>query len=325
MDAFARNLNYVRISVTDRCNYRCRYCMPESGVEWIAHDKILSYEDIFFLIEILKSSGVKKIRFTGGEPLVRKGIIPFLEKVSAAYPELQIALTTNGLSLERHAERLSLMGLSSINVSLDTLNPRKYAFMTRGGVLQGVLNGLEALAAFRKNCVDTELKMNAVLIRSFNDDEADGLIEYARRKGMLLRFIEFMPLDDGVWREESFIPFCEVLSGLTNSERWRPDNRGGDNSAGPARYYVNEVTGQRLGIISAVSQHFCSFCNRLRITSTGEARSCLFSGTQIPLADALRGRDQEEVSKRLCRAALLKPEVGMSSHRDQGRMYKIGG
>ncbi|MDR1873761.1 MAG: GTP 3',8-cyclase MoaA [Synergistaceae bacterium] len=325
-DFFGRKLNYVRISVTDRCNYRCRYCMPKDGVEWIPHDRIMTYEDIFFLIRVLRELGVEKARFTGGEPLVRRGMVSFLSDVRASFPGLRVALTTNGSTLSLHAPELVRMGLSSINVSLDTLDAEKFAFMTRGASLGTVLGGLEALLDAGALSAGTDVKMNAVLIRGFNDGEAGGLIDFARRLGIVLRFIEFMPLDRTLWSEESFIPFHEILTGLPDASEWRPEASGPVAPAGPARYYVNGVTGQRIGVIAAVSEHFCASCNRLRVTSTGELRACLFSNEQVSIFGPLRARDEAALRERLFEAAVLKPEAGMGLNRnEERRMSMIGG
>lgn len=325
-DFFGRELNYVRISVTDRCNYRCRYCMPREGVEWIPHGRIMSYEDIFFLIRALRGLGVGKVRFTGGEPLVRKGMIPFLAKVCAEYPDLHIALTTNGSTLFRHAGELVRMGLSAINISLDTVAPEKFFDMTRGGSLTEVLTGIDALLDAGALDAGMTVRMNAVVMRDFNAGETGNLIDFARSKNIVLRFIEFMPMDQNVWSGERFVPFREILDGLPDAAVWKPENTERNALAGPARYYVNANTGQRVGIISAVSQHFCALCNRLRITATGEARACLFSNSQVSILEALRSRDGAALQEGLFRAAGLKPEVGVTSGFSEWRsMSKIGG
>ncbi|MCL2010301.1 MAG: radical SAM protein, partial [Synergistaceae bacterium] len=261
-DFFGRELSYARISVTDRCNYRCRYCMPEDGIKWIPHDRILSYEEIFFLIGILCDLGVEKIRFTGGEPLIRKGMIRFLEKVAASFPGLRIALTTNGSTLAQYAPSLARMGLECVNVSLDTLDAEKFSVMTRGASLEPVLDGIDALTSLVSQTeteVKIKIKINSVLIRGFNDDSMiEQLADFAFKKGILLRFIEFMPFHSSLWSAEMFTPFPEALARLPGcAGRWTKDQTGAESPAGPARYYVNTATGQRIGVISAVSGHFC--------------------------------------------------------------------
>jgi cyclic pyranopterin phosphate synthase len=319
-DSFGRELNYVRVSVTDRCNYRCRYCMPRDGVGWIPHGEILSYEAILFLIEVLREMGVKKVRFTGGEPFVRKGMLPFLERARAAFPDLFLALTTNGSTLERDAPSLARLGIP-LNVSLDTLDPERFAAMTRTGSLPEVLRGIDALllAGFPAGL----LKFNSVVIRGFNDGEVGVLAEYAGRRGLTPRFIEFMPLDKRLWKEEGFVPFSEILRKLARG--WTRERGEAENSlSGPAVYYVNAATGRRVGFISAMSSHFCASCNRLRVTSTGGARPCLFRSAEVPLAEVLRRRDAEGTRAALLAAAALKPETGMT-RRDGSPMNRIGG
>ena len=328
IDFFGRELNYARISVTDRCNYRCRYCMPEEGVEWIPHDKILSYEDILFLVGILCCFGVKKIRFTGGEPLIRKGMVSFLEEVTASFPGLQIALTTNGSTLMRDSPLLARMGLKSINISLDTLHSEKFSTMTRGATLQSVLDGIDTLISLVSRS-KTEVKMNSVLIRGFNDDDMiEQLTDFAFKKGILLRFIEFMPFYSNLWSTEIFMPFPEIFDRLArlpgHAGHWTEEQPGENLSIGPARYYVNSVSGQRIGVISAVSRHFCEMCNRLRVTSTGDVRPCLFDSRQISIAEALKNRDEKKVRELLREAAAIKPESGVA-HSEKTHMHTIGG
>ena len=303
--------------------------MPEDGVEWIGHEKILSYEEIFFLVKILCDHGVKKIRFTGGEPLIRKGMVPFLEKVTISFPKLRIALTTNGSTLAEHARSLAGLGLASVNISLDTLDAEKFSGMTRGASLQHVLDGIDVLISHVSRAV-TEIKMNAVLIRGFNDDDMiERLTAFAFEKGILLRFIEFMPLHSDLWSMEMFMPFSEALARLGGTSNWAEEKAEGISSAGPARYYVNSVTGQRIGVISAVTSHFCESCNRLRVTSTGEVRVCLFGSGQVSMTEAIRARDEKKVLELLLEAAAMKPESGATHHKavrcEDTNMYKIGG
>ncbi|MBN1333791.1 MAG: radical SAM protein, partial [Synergistales bacterium] len=199
-DRFGRTLNYVRISVTDRCNFRCRYCMPLEGIPWNPHEKIMKYEDIIFLIEVLVEMGVKKVRFTGGEPLVRKGFSSFLVDLRNHFPELILALTTNGSSLSAHKENLLASNLDSLNISLDTLDQAKFSYITRTGTLEDVLQGISLFSDMER----PELKINTVLLKGFNDEEITELIKFCHSNRAILRLIEFMPLDE-VWSEQSFI------------------------------------------------------------------------------------------------------------------------
>ena len=244
VDGFGRRLNYVRISVTDRCNFRCTYCMPEEGVKCLSHRDILRYEDIAFLCGAFAELGVGKFRFTGGEPLVRKGLVPFLQNLHAEIPHIKTALTTNASLLEEYAEGLARAGLHSLNISLDTLDQEKFRKITRIGDIERVYAGIKAA----KRAGLANIKLNTVLIRGFNDGEVERLLEFAEEHGLLLRLIEFMPLEDDVWTKEAFISGQEILSMLPGG-RWIKEERGGTNSDGPAQYFVNEATGRRIGVI----------------------------------------------------------------------------
>jgi len=283
----------------------------------------MSYEEILFLVGILCDLGVKKVRFTGGEPMIRKGMIQFLEKVTASFPSLAVTLTTNGSTLTRDAPLLARISLTSINISLDTLDGEKFFAMTRGAELQPVLDGIDILTSLISH--DTEVKVNAVLIRGFNDgDMVERLADFAYNKNILLRFIEFMPLDSSLWSADMYVPFSDVLKRLVCGGSWAEDQAERVASAGPARYYVNAVTGQRIGVISAVSQHFCGSCNRLRITSTGDVRPCLFDNRQVSIAEALRSHEGEKLRELLLTAAARKPKSGVT-RREKTNMHSIGG
>lgn len=333
-DPFGRVLSYVRISVTDRCNLRCVYCMPPGGVPWIPHEEIMSYESILFLCGVLVELGVEKIRFTGGEPFVRKGFVHFLDDVRKSFPSLKIALTTNGTSLEKWAKQLSGLRLESVNISLDTLDPGKFRSVTRGGDLQDVLRGIDAL----RETGQVPMKMNMVVMRDYNLEEVPSLTEFAREKGGLLRFIEFMPLDSDVWAPPSFVPAEEILSLLPAPKSWTPlpADQGTENVCGPARKYRSQSRGQAIGIISAVSDHFCARCNRLRITSRGMVRPCLFSESGVSILEGLRKKDRDQVTRGILAAAEAKPDRGRTEipplDRKQknetgqsSRMSRIGG
>ncbi|MBL3538914.1 GTP 3',8-cyclase MoaA [Aminivibrio sp.] len=332
-DSFGRVLDYVRISITDRCNFRCIYCMPADGIEWIPHGNILSYEDLLFLCRALTDLGVRKIRFTGGEPFVRKGFVPFLESVKEAYPNLRIAVTTNGSLLEKWAERIARLGLDSLNVSLDTLDHAKFLETTRTGDLERVLRGIDAV----RQSGGVPLKLNSVVMRNFNLDEIPALVGFAAEKGATIRFIEFMPLDKDVWSQSQFVPAEEILSRLPDPALWRScpprDNR--SEICGPSRYFQNSATGRMVGIISAVSDHFCHLCNRLRVTSTGVMRPCLFGNFGFSLFEALRGKDSEALREGIMKAVSRKPqrgetgipspEEGRNSLQEERHMSQIGG
>jgi cyclic pyranopterin phosphate synthase len=294
--------------------------MPENGVDWIPHARIISYEEVLFLIERMFDIGIRKVRFTGGEPLIRKDLIPFLHRVNETVPDMKIALTTNGSLLAGYAEGIRALKLAGINISLDTLDDRKFSEVTRGGNLSKVLEGIDAIKDFR-----IPVKMNVVLIKGFNDDEIPDMLDYAASKGILLRLIEFMPLDSEVWTKDRFISPYEVVDKIS---KWNPAIVEGSPSLpiGPARYYVNSITGQRIGIISAVTSHYCESCNRLRINSSGELRPCLFSNFSLDLRPALISKDAEELFRIFTSALEMKPEIGIRQGAGETRhMVQIGG
>jgi cyclic pyranopterin phosphate synthase len=326
MGSFNRKLDYVRISITDRCNYRCQYCMPEEGISCLRHEEILTYEEILDLCRILQEMGVRKVRLTGGEPMVRKGLISFLKRFASELPTLHVALTTNGSFLLASAEELSKIPLSGLNVSLDSMNPDRFRTLTCFGSLQDVLEGIRAI----RSRSSVPIKINTVLIRGFNDDEVPALLAFAKSCGAVLRLIEFMPLDESVWSRDRFISADEILEKLPDRKNWIPENpaRRDPNHGvpeGPARYLVNSGTGQRLGIIAAVSHHFCETCNRLRITASGELRSCLFSTKGVSLREALRNRELETVRNLILAEAGKKPKCWGDATISSQHMSQIGG
>lgn len=320
VDGFGRRLNYVRISVTDRCNFRCTYCMPEEGVKCLSHRDILRYEDIAFLCAAFAELGVRKFRFTGGEPLVRKGLVPFLKDFHAAMPQAKTALTTNGSLLEEYADGLAEAGLGSLNISLDTLEPEKFRSITRIGDIKRVFAGIRAA----RRAGLTNIKLNTVLIRGFNDGEVGRLLEFAEENSLLLRLIEFMPLEDDVWSKDAFISGEEILSMLPGG-RWIKEENGGSKEDGPAQYFVNEATGRRIGVIDAVTNHFCRSCNRLRVSAEGGLRTCLFSENETPLKAIIESRDAAALREALLNAAREKPRCWSDVKTGTLHMSGIGG
>ena len=323
IDSHGRIVDYARISLTDRCNYRCIYCMPERGVEWVPHSQIISYEDLLFLIGWMFGAGIRKVRFTGGELFVRKGLIPFLRAVNETVPDMKIALTTNASLLAQYAGEIKNLKLAGINISLDTLDEGKFSEITRGGNLKDVLEGIEAVKDF-----GIPLKMNMVLIRGFNDGEIQDMLDYTSSRGILLRLIEFMPLDNEVWTKDRFISSFDAIDKISGLNGWAPAAVKNDPSLplGPAKYYVNSMTGQRVGIISAVTSHYCESCNRLRINSSGMLFPCLFSNFSLDLRPALIAKDSEELFRIFSSALEMKPEIGVKHNTDDSKhMVQIGG
>ena len=320
IDDFGRNLNYVRISVTDRCNYRCKYCMPPEGVEFLDHSEIMRYEEITFLCRVLWELGVRKVRFTGGEPLVRRGLVSFLKDLNKEFPEMKTALTTNGSLLGQFADQLAGASLHSLNISLDTLDPVKFADVTRLGDLDTVISGIRAAVKAKIR----NIKLNTVLIRGFNDKEIADLIAFAKREKVLLRLIEFMPLEDDVWNEEAFISGEEILKMLPEGDSWKAE-RPDSEQAGPAKYYRNEKTGDSIGIITAVSNHFCKYCNRLRVSATGKLRTCLFAPDETPMRPLILNGDSDGLKALILDSIKNKPRCWSDIRAGHQHMSGIGG
>jgi len=328
-DRFERTIDYMRISVTDRCNLRCIYCMPVGGLPPIEHKEILRYEEIAQIISTAARVGVKKIRITGGEPLVRRNIPHLVKLIREIGCIRDVSLTTNGILLERYADALAEAGLNRINVSLDSLRPDRYREITRGGDLKAVFRGLQAAEKAGLNPV----KINMVPIRGVNDDEISDFSRMTLGSPYQVRFIEFMPFGlRETWATEKFIPSEEIRSVAEKIGTLRPVVM---KKAGPARYFKYGGAAGVLGFISPLSNHFCGECNRLRLTADGKLRPCLFSETEIDIRSALRSGASDAEIERLIRLSIeVKPEghnmqIGntkIRSFREQTRqMSKIGG
>lgn len=301
-DSLGRKINYMRLSVTDRCNMRCFYCMPSVGVVDKGHKAVLTYEELLLISEVAVGLGIEKIRVTGGEPLVRLGVVGFLERLAALPGLQQLALTTNGLLLEEMASELFHSGVQRLNVSLDSLNPETFRKVTRGGDLGKVLAGLDAAerAGFPPP------KLNVVAMRGINDSEILDFAKLTLTRGNTVRFIEYMPAT----RENGWQRYCisgnEILERIAAQYKLEEVDKG--IFSGPSRDY--RIPGARgsIGIITAVSGHFCSECNRIRITSTGQAKGCLFSDTKTDLMPFLRPTNREELERVLKEVVMNKPE-----------------
>ena len=325
LDPFGRSIEYLRLSITDRCNLRCRYCMPEEGVPPLAHDDILSYEELLRIARAAITLGIRKIRVTGGEPLIRRGVVEFIRQLAELPNAPEIVLTTNGLRLAELAAPLKAAGLQRVNVSLDTLRPERFVQLTRREGLQQVLAGLCAAEAAGLSPV----KINVIPLRGVNDDE---LLDFARltlSHPWDVRFIEFMPISpDLEFSSGERISMAEVEEQLAAVGPLETLPRG--DSAGPARLY--RLPGARgcLGLIPAVSGHFCPECNRLRVTADGKVRGCLFGDQEIDLKTVLRSGDDERALAELLHAAVCaKPEkhtIGSPAFKSPSRrMQGIGG
>lgn len=326
IDPFKRKIDYLRISVTDRCNLRCIYCTPPPEIEEMSCRDILSYEELLRIARIAVSRGVTKIRITGGEPLVRKGVLNFLSELSRIEGVKDLSLTTNGVFLRDFARGLLSAGVKRINVSLDTLDPEKYEKITGGDHIYRVLDGIEEAERVGLSPV----KINMVVIKGLNDEEVIDFAMLTKKKPYHIRFIEYMPFEarDG-WKRDKFLSTAEIINTINNFQRIIPVDPEGERT-GPARLYRFEDGIGVLGFISPVSEHFCSSCNRLRLTADGKLRTCLFSDEEIDLKGALRGGcTDKELEALIFNAVRRKPEkhpIGEPSFKKCSRsMNLIGG
>jgi cyclic pyranopterin phosphate synthase len=302
VDSHGRKINYLRLSVTDRCNLRCTYCMPAGGVPKRSHGDILRYEDLLRVSKAALSLGVEKIRVTGGEPLVRKGIVRFLEKLSGLSGLKRLVLTTNGLLLKEMAGDLKDAGVESLNISLDSLRPNTFSRITRGGDLRRVLEGIEAVerAGF------PYVKINVVVMRGVNEEEVADFAALTIDRPYRVRFIEHMPTLPGDDRRILTVPGEELMRKLSERFRLQPVDK--EDLTGPAVYWRIAGAIGMVGFITPVSCHFCGECNRIRVTSTGMARSCLFSGGGVDLKPLLEGGDEAMLQRALRGVIEAKPE-----------------
>ena len=304
VDSFGREIKSLRVSVTDKCNFRCTYCMPAEGLQWLPKDEVLTFEEIHRLVRVLAAMGVSEIRLTGGEPLVRRDL-PALVAMLAATPGVDdLSLTTNGVLLDRLAAPLVAAGLRRINVSLDSLSHVRFAEITRRDALDGVLRGLEEAERYPEL---RPIKVNCVAVKGFTETEVPALAALARRKPYVVRFIEFMPLDaDEAWDEDKVLTGAEVRALV--EEHWPLVEIPAKPSSTARRFRFADGAGE-LGFVSPVSEPFCSTCDRIRLTADGRLRTCLFSRAEWDLKRPLReGADDAEVAA-LVRRAVLRKEL----------------
>ena len=293
IDGLGRNITYLRISVTDKCNLRCRYCMPAEGVCRKDHSQMLTEDETVAVVQAAAELGITKVRITGGEPLIKKNILSICRRTAAVEGIQEVCLTTNGLRLPQYAKELKEAGVSRINLSLDTLDPAKYAYMTRTGQIEDFYAGMEAAlsAGFHK------IKINTVLIGGFNDDEIRNLSELTRKYPVDVRFIELMPMyDGGDFDEKAFIPCTRVLEELPDAVPVEPDG-------GVAKLYRLPDAKGNIGLISPVSAHFCKECNRLRLTADGKLKPCLHAADEY----TVKGLGFEEMKEVMAKAIWNKP------------------
>lgn len=306
-DSFGREVHYLRLSVTDRCNLRCRYCRVDNS--FIPHERIMRYEEMEKMVGLLVPMGVSKVRLTGGEPFVRKGFPGFLARLRAAHPDIDLRLTSNGVMLAPHASLLKDLGVR-VNLSLDSLRPERFAAVTRRDLLPRVM---EALDALQKHGVP--LKLNAVAMRGVNDDELPDFLRLAAERGLDVRFIEFMPMGEGtLWSDSTYWPAQEILQEARHLVELGPAE---SNAAldGPATMHAIRGTKGRFGLITPLSCHFCAGCNRLRLTSDGRLRTCLFDDREYSILPLLRRADiteerRMELVRRIVERAVQRKPIG---------------
>ncbi len=324
-DIFRREIDYLRISITDKCNLRCIYCMPEEGIKLGPHLEILRFEEMLKLVRLAVDLGISKVRITGGEPLVRRGVVNFIHDLAHIPGIKDVAMTTNGVLLPKFGPALKQAGLKRINISLDTLEPEKFKMITRVGNLEQVWEGIETALDLNFG----PIKINTVVMRGVNDDEILDFVKLIFLYPLHIRFIECMPIGeaDG-WAQQSLIPQAEIKARIGERFKLEP---GAEHilGAGPAQYYQVPGALGSLGFISPITAHFCPACNRLRLTPDGKLRPCLNSRWEIDLKAPLRAGASDTELKRLFLEAVKKKPQGHTMNEDHWNqprmMYQIGG
>jgi GTP 3',8-cyclase len=303
-DSWGREIKSLRVSVTDKCNFRCRYCMPAEGLEWLERDELLSFEEIERLVRVLARMGVNEVRLTGGEPLVRRDLSTLVGMLAATPGVRDLSLTTNGVLLDRFAAPLVEAGLRRLNVSLDSLSHVRFAEITRRDALDRVLAGL---AEAERHPELRPIKVNCVAIKGFTEEEVPALAELARRKPYVVRFIEFMPLDaDQAWRGDDVLTGGEIRALI--EERWPLEELPAKASSTARRFRFADGAGE-IGFVNPVSEPFCSTCDRIRLTADGQLRTCLFSRREWDLKTPLRDGSSDERLDELIRFAVAHKEL----------------
>jgi GTP 3',8-cyclase len=306
-DSYGRVATDLRVSLTDRCNLRCDYCMPAEGLDWLPKPELLTDDEVVRLVRIgVERLGITEVRFTGGEPLLRRGLLDIVARTAELRPRPEISLTTNAIGLARLAAPLHAAGLDRINVSLDTLRPETFRALARRDRLADVLDGLSAAAAAGLG----PIKVNTVLMRGKNDDEAVALARFCLEHGYQLRFIEQMPLDaQHGWRRANMVTADEILAALSAAFTLTPDDPGARGSA-PAEAFLVDGGPARIGVIGSVTRPFCGSCDRVRLTADGQIRNCLFATTESDLRPALRAGASDATIAELWRRAVASKLPG---------------
>lgn len=305
VDAFGRIATDLRLSVTDRCNFRCVYCMPADGLEWLPREEVLTFEESLRLVHIFAGLGVDTVRVTGGEPLVRADVERLVDMIAKELPQIDLSMTTNGYRLAEKAGPLAAAGLRRVNVSLDSLQPERFHRMTRREGLGRVLDGLAAAAAAGLRPV----KVNAVMVKGINDDEAVAFARLARENDYHVRFIEYMPLDAGhEWTREQVTPSAQILDRIAAVYPVRPAEETGPEPA--TRYNFTDGAPGSVGFIASVTEPFCGSCNRLRLTADGHLRTCLFALDEHDLRGLLRSGAADSEIEAVIRTAVAGKWAG---------------
>eukprot|EP01117_Protostelium_nocturnum_P010501 TRINITY_DN3781_c1_g1_i1.p1 TRINITY_DN3781_c1_g1~~TRINITY_DN3781_c1_g1_i1.p1 ORF type:complete len:386 (-),score=156.68 TRINITY_DN3781_c1_g1_i1:189-1346(-) len=316
VDKFDRKHNYLRISLTERCNLRCKYCMPENGIDLSPNSSILNQDEIVKLASLFVESGVDKIRLTGGEPLVRKDILDICKRIGSLEGLKDLGMTTNGINLPRKIEELKASGVNLLNISLDTLQKHKFELITRRLGFERVW---ESIQLALKMGFDP-LKVNVVVMKGINDEEVLDFVELTRDNNMEIRFIEYMPFGGNNWKDEKMIPYQALVDEI--KKRHSGFNRIPEEETKSETSKLWKVPGYagRIGFITSMSQHFCGSCNRLRITADGNLKVCLFGEQEVSLRDLMRGGANDEELKRVIGMAVQKKE---KAHGGMVDMYDI--
>jgi cyclic pyranopterin phosphate synthase len=303
-DRYHRSIDYIRVSITDRCNLRCIYCMPFGGVSKLSHQDILSYEELLRLIRVALDMGISKVRLTGGEPLVRKGVTDFCRRLSQLPGLRSLSLTTNGLLLEELAAELHKAGIRRINVSLDTLQPQKFMQITRRDEFDRVWRGIRVA----EKVGFEPIKINVVVMKGVNDDEVADLARLTLQHPYHVRFIEFMDIGNGsIPIDQRYVSSDDILAKLADVAPLQQVNP--ENTNGPAKHFRWPGAPGLIGIISPISHHFCPSCNRIRLTADGNLRNCLFSDHEVDIKAPLRnGASDSELSRIFRESITNKPE-----------------
>lgn len=320
-DKFQRKINYLRVSVTDRCNLRCFYCMPKEGVKWKKAQEILRYEEIEKIIAAALQVGISKVRITGGEPLVRKNLLPFIGRIAKLEGLRDLSMTTNGLLLADQAQALKEAGLKRVNISLDTLNHEAFKEITGFDKLEAVLAGIDKALEVGL----TPLKINMVLMRNINEEDALELAFWTKEKPVHVRFIELMPM--GALGKDRFLSIKTLKKRIASRENLIPAP--GPSGSGPADYYNFPGALGTIGFISPLSNHFCHACNRLRLTADGRLRPCLMSALEVDIKEKVRaGASLEELVEIFRQVIELKPQghnLEKEEYKGKRKMSQIGG